>query len=72
MFRYIVKRLIEIIPIIFVVSLLIFFFIHLVPGDPVRLAAGKEATLEEIERVRQELGWINHCLPSTSTTCITC
>ncbi len=56
MFRYIVKRLIEIIPIIFVVSLLIFFFIHLVLGDPVRLAAGKEATLEEIERVRQELG----------------
>lgn len=56
MFRYIVKRLIEIIPIILVVSLLIFFFIHLVPGDPVRLAAGKEATLEEIERVRQELG----------------
>ncbi|EJL26865.1 nickel ABC transporter permease [Brevibacillus sp. BC25] len=56
MFRYIVKRLIEIIPIIVVVSLLIFFFIHLVPGDPVRLAAGKEATLEEIERVRQELG----------------
>ncbi|MGG4455665.1 nickel ABC transporter permease [Brevibacillus porteri] len=56
MFRYIVKRLFEIIPIIFVVSLLIFFFIHLVPGDPVRLAAGKEATLEEIERVRQELG----------------
>ncbi|WP_312116977.1 nickel ABC transporter permease [Brevibacillus reuszeri] len=56
MFRYIVKRLIEIIPIIFVVSLLIFFFIHLVPGDPVRLAAGKDATLEEITRVRAELG----------------
>ncbi|MDF2679515.1 MAG: glutathione transporter permease GsiC [Brevibacillus sp.] len=56
MFRYIVKRLIEIIPIIFVVSLLIFFFIHLVPGDPVRLAAGKDATLDEITRVRQELG----------------
>ncbi|MDN4094727.1 ABC transporter permease subunit [Brevibacillus agri] len=56
MFRYIVKRLIEIIPIIFVVSLLIFFFIHLVPGDPVRLAAGKDATLEEITRVCQELG----------------
>lgn len=56
MFRYIVKRLIGIIPIIFIVSLLIFFFIHLVPGDPVRLAAGKEATLEEITRVRQELG----------------
>ncbi|MGG1658283.1 ABC transporter permease subunit [Brevibacillus sp. NRS-1366] len=56
MFRYIVKRLIGIIPIIFIVSLLIFFFIHLVPGDPVRLAAGKDATLEEITRVRQELG----------------
>lgn len=56
MFRYIVKRLIGIIPIIFIVSLLIFFFIHLVPGDPVRLAAGKEATLDEIARVRQELG----------------
>src|SRR5690625_6884507 len=31
-------------------------FIHLIPGDPARLLAGKEATHEEIQMVREELG----------------
>lgn len=31
-------------------------FIHIIPGDPARLLAGKEATVEEVEMARQSLG----------------
>lgn len=39
-----------------VVSIIIFMFIHLIPGDPARLIAGQKATLEEIEIMREQLG----------------
>ncbi|KKO53670.1 ABC transporter permease subunit [Paenibacillus sp. DMB20] len=54
--KYALQRLLGIIPLLFVVSVLVFMFIHLIPGDPARLAAGKEATLEEIQAIRVELG----------------
>ncbi|RRJ62574.1 ABC transporter permease subunit [Paenibacillus oralis] len=54
--RYALQRLIGVIPLMFVVSVLVFLFIHLIPGDPARLIAGKEATLEEIQGIRAELG----------------
>lgn len=54
--RYALQRLIGVIPLMFVVSVLVFLFIHLIPGDPARLIAGKEATLEEIQGIRTELG----------------
>src|SRR5699024_3673152 len=38
------------------VSFLIFLFIHLIPGDPARLMAGKDATMHEIEAIRSNLG----------------
>lgn len=44
------------IPILFIVSILIFYFIHLIPGDPARLVAGQDATLEEVNRIRENLG----------------
>ena len=44
------------IPILFIVSVLIFFFTHLIPGDPARLVAGKDASLEEVNIIRTELG----------------
>lgn len=53
---YIFKRLINTIPILFVVSILIFMFIHLIPGDPARLLAGQNATYEEIQLMREHLG----------------
>lgn len=56
MLKYIVKRIVEMIPILIVVSILTFLFIHLIPGDPARLVAGKDATLEEVENVRTSLG----------------
>jgi len=56
MHKFILRRIIEIIPILIVVSIVTFLFIHLIPGDPARLVAGKDATLEEVENVRHDLG----------------
>ena len=36
--------------------MLVFLFVHLLPGDPARLAAGPDATPETVELVRQDLG----------------
>ena len=56
MLKYTVKRLFGIIPILFLVSIFIFLFVHLIPGDPARLIAGQDATIEDIENIREELG----------------
>lgn len=56
MLRFLAKRLLEIIPILLVVSILIFLFVHMIPGDPARLVAGEDATIEDVELVRKELG----------------
>ncbi|GAA3403628.1 ABC transporter permease subunit [Paenibacillus hodogayensis] len=54
--RYALQRLLGVIPLLFIVSVLVFLFIHLIPGDPARLVAGKDATLEEINGIREQLG----------------
>lgn len=54
--RYALRRLLEIVPLMLIISLFVFMFIHLLPGDPARSLAGKEATAEEIEAVREEFG----------------
>lgn len=54
--RYIFIRIINIIPIMLVVSIIIFMFIHMIPGDPARLVAGERATLEEVAKMREQLG----------------
>ena len=56
MFQYIIRRILEMIPILVIVSIIIFLFTHLIPGDPARLVAGKDATLEEVNIIRSELG----------------
>ncbi|AIF44480.1 MULTISPECIES: glutathione ABC transporter permease GsiC [Virgibacillus] len=56
MAKYVIKRLIGIIPILFLVSIFIFLFVHLIPGDAARLVAGQDATLQDVELVRKELG----------------
>ena len=53
---YIVKRLLGLIPTLLLVGALVFLFVHLLPGDPARLAAGPDATPETVELVRQDLG----------------
>jgi glutathione transport system permease protein len=56
MLQYTVKRLLGLLPTLAIVGLLVFLFVHLLPGDPARLAAGPDATPETVELVRKDLG----------------
>ena len=62
MLNYILKRLLSLIPVLFVVSLVIFMLIHLVPGDPAAAILGEEASPEQIAALRETLGF-NDPLP---------
>ena len=62
MLQYIAKRLLGLLPTLFLVGLLIFLFVHLLPGDPARLAAGPDASPETVELVRKDLG-LDRSLP---------
>ena len=46
MTRYILRRLLQTVPVLFGVSLLAFAIMHVVPGDPVRLIAGPDRSEE--------------------------
>ena len=62
MHKYLLKRLLSLIPVLFVVSLAIFLLIHLVPGDPAAAILGEEASPEQIAALRETLGF-NDPLP---------
>lgn len=56
MLNYVLKRLLGLIPTLLIVAVLVFLFVHLLPGDPARLIAGPEADEQVIGLVRQQLG----------------
>lgn len=56
MLQYILRKLLFSIPVIIGVSILVFLMIHLVPGDPARIAAGVKATDAQVEQTREMLG----------------
>ena len=58
MLAYIVRRLIQTIFVIFIVSFIAFMIIHLIPGDPIITMLGLEATQEQIDILRAEL-WLD-------------
>ncbi len=56
MTTYIVRRLFETIPVLLGVSILVFLFIHIIPGDPAITLLGERATDENVEVIREQLG----------------
>jgi len=54
--RYIVKRLLSAIPVLLMVSILAFIVMQFVPGDSASVLAGQDATPEEVDFVREQLG----------------
>ncbi|KIQ31298.1 glutathione ABC transporter permease [Variovorax paradoxus] len=56
MLNYFLKRLLGLIPTLLIVAVLVFLFVHMLPGDPARLAAGQEADEQTVSMVRAELG----------------
>jgi glutathione transport system permease protein len=53
---YFFKRLFGLLPTLLIVAVLVFLFVHMLPGDPARLAAGPQADLQTVEMVRRDLG----------------
>jgi peptide/nickel transport system permease protein len=71
--RYIVRRLVLLVPLLVGASVLVFLTMRLIPGDPARLALGAEATEEQVQLMRRQWGldqplpvqymyWIGHAL----------
>lgn len=56
MLRYILQRLIFMLPVALLVSFMTFMLIHLVPGDPARVLLGEEATPQTVAALQQRLG----------------
>ncbi len=62
MLQYIIRRLLALIPVLIGVSILVFALIRLIPGDPVTVMLGERARLEDIERLREQMGF-NRSIP---------
>lgn len=56
MAKYILRRLLMLIPVLLGVSILTFSLIHLIPGDPAKSILGEKATEAQLELLREELG----------------
>jgi peptide/nickel transport system permease protein len=56
MAKYTLRRLLQMIPVLFIVSLVVFSIIHLIPGDPAKLVAGSDATEEQLSVLRAQYG----------------
>ena len=56
MLRYVVRRLLLLVPILVGLSILVFVFIRALPGSPAEALLGERATAESLARVREEYG----------------
>ena len=56
MYRYILKRLLMMIPILLGVTFIIFYMTYITPGDPAVMMLGEQATTESLEALREEMG----------------
>jgi peptide/nickel transport system permease protein len=56
MATYIARRLVQMIPVVFGITLLLFFMLRLIPGNPASVMLGERATDEAVARLSHELG----------------
>jgi peptide/nickel transport system permease protein len=56
MLRYIARRLLQMVPVLFFVSVIIFTLINLIPGDAARLFLGEEASPDALAALRHQMG----------------
>ena len=54
--KYIAKRLLSVLPILFIVSLVVFALVHLAPGSPAAAMLGSEASMEDIAALEEQMG----------------
>jgi len=56
LFNYAVKRVLQLIPVLLLISILVFSLVYAIPGDPARMLAPPDASDEEIDRIAERLG----------------
>jgi peptide/nickel transport system permease protein len=56
MLRYVIRRLILLVPVLLIVGTIVFVLIHVTPGDPAAVMLGPDATPEQIDSLRDRLG----------------
>jgi peptide/nickel transport system permease protein len=56
MTSYIIRRLLSLIPTLLGVSIIVFLFLRMIPGDPALALAGEHASTANVERIREEFG----------------
>ena len=56
MLQFILRRLLAVVPVLLVVTVVVFLILRLTPGDPAAVIAGNSATLEDIAKIRTSLG----------------
>jgi len=54
--KYAIKRFLTIVPVLVGISIIVFSFIHLIPGDPAVTMLGERATPERVAEIRAQLG----------------
>lgn len=54
--KYLLKRLLYLIPVLLGITLIVFFMLHMIPGDPAMVLLGQDANPEDIARLREILG----------------
>ncbi|MBS3788647.1 ABC transporter permease [Candidatus Bipolaricaulota bacterium] len=56
MIAYVIRRFLVMIPSLLLAAVFVFSFIHLIPGNPAAVMLGTNATAEQVERLRKEMG----------------
>jgi peptide/nickel transport system permease protein len=56
MFKFVVQRLLQAIPVVLIASILVFALVRFLPGDPAYAILGNDARIEDIERLRAKMG----------------
>jgi len=54
--KYIFRRLIDLLPTIFVVAIIVFIITRMIPGDPASVMLGPQASVEDVQQLREDLG----------------
>ena len=55
MLRYTMKRLVSVLPVMLIVSVIVFMIVHLTPGNPAYLILGEESSPESIAQLEKQL-----------------
>jgi peptide/nickel transport system permease protein len=54
--QYLIRRVLLLVPVLLIVGIIVFTLVHLTPGDPAAVMLGEDATPEQVQRLRSDLG----------------